>query len=314
MEPFFSVIIPCYKINESLIERAIESVKMQKEKNWELILIDDNGKVSDWVTINENLQKKYTSKKIKFIFHEKNMGANKARNNGIKVAKGEFIAFLDADDEWDVDYLSSVSDHIKNKQAVFTYCNYKIVNKAGIQPPRYKSNHSKNGYIFDEEVYGDLISPTSAVTVKKEVILKAGLFDESLLARQDYDMWLRICENNKVNFILEPYVAIYRDGHESISSNHKRHIEGTEVVLNKILKNPKVSNGQKPAIKSSHYNYLALTCMRYYDYHGARKYAKLSWNSIVGLKAGFLYIISYLPKIFEGARKARKLYLYKTNN
>lgn len=311
MPPKFSVIMPNYKTEDSLIERAIQSVIQQRENSWELIIVDDNGKDSEWVLRSKGLQKKYESKKIKFIFHDTNLGANVARNNGIKEAQGEFVAFLDADDEWGTEYLYYVSNYKKNRQSVFTSCNYRIVNEAGIQPPRYSLTNDISGNIFEKEIYGDIVSPTSAVTVKRSIILEAGLFDESLRARQDYDMWLRICQNYQVDYILNPLVSIYRDGHESISSNHKRHVEGTEAVLKKILNNASVKDELKPAIKSSHYVYLSITCLRYHDYDGAKKYAMLSLQSKKSMKAFLCYCVSYFPSIFEISRHLRKYILYR---
>ena len=107
----FSVVVPSYKTDEETMKRTIESVLSQKYKPFEIIIVDDNGG-NEFTQINKKLAEKYHGK-VKFVFYEKNMGANYARNTGIKNAKGDMIAFLDADDAWNEDYLERNAEYAK---------------------------------------------------------------------------------------------------------------------------------------------------------------------------------------------------------
>ena len=94
--PTVSVIIPTYN-RAHLVDRAIQSVLNQTYKDFELIIVDD-GSTDNTEDIIKEFQKK--DERIKYIRHEENRGGSAARNTGIKAAKGEYIAFLDSDDEW----------------------------------------------------------------------------------------------------------------------------------------------------------------------------------------------------------------------
>ena len=94
--PTVSVIIPTYN-RAHLVGRAIKSVLNQTYRDFEIIVVDD-GSTDNTKDIIKEFQKK--DKRIKYIPYEKNKGGSAARNTGIKAAKGEYIAFLDSDDEW----------------------------------------------------------------------------------------------------------------------------------------------------------------------------------------------------------------------
>ena len=95
-----SVIIPSYGRQCSMVMRAVESVKKQTYTDWELYLVDDNKDDNPYSKEIESAIRKENSEKIHYLRMEKNSGACAARNKGIEVSSGEFVAFLDDDDEW----------------------------------------------------------------------------------------------------------------------------------------------------------------------------------------------------------------------
>ena len=230
----FSIVMPTYKTESEVIKKAIEGVKSQNYSDWEMILVDDNLTNSEWKQNTKLLECEISDARIRFIYHEDNKGANFARNTGVKVAVGEYIAFLDSDDIWDDDYLYEVKKKIDMTHADIIASDYRLVTEnrtfdVCVARP-------EEGYIYKEMIYEDKVGPTSAVVVKRETLVLAGMFDVNLPARQDYDTWLRICKNNGyVAFIQKPLLSIYRIGVESISSRGVNHIRGTEMVLKKLL-------------------------------------------------------------------------------
>lgn len=172
-----SVVIPSYSRNLTL-ERAIESVLAQTYQNIEIIVVDDNPSDSEWRASTEKIMKKYANEpKIVYIQNEKNLGGSGARNEGIKMAKGEYIAFLDDDDEYFPEriekqlnyFLENNSDKLALVfcDAVMTYDNDKFVCFA---KPRY------DGCCLYEAMRDNCLAATSQWMAKKAALLDVGMF------------------------------------------------------------------------------------------------------------------------------------------
>lgn len=255
--PFFSVVMPSYHLDAEYIRAAIESVISQTEVSWELIYVDDNPADSPFYRQSIQLSREYSDDpRIAFVFHGSNKGANYARNTAVNNASGLWLAFLDADDRWDSRYLESVRLEISEfaQPCVLVSTPIKIDNGHGI---RTMSNTHKNGNVFEDELCGDILSPSSGICVERQRLLEVGSFDVKMPARQDYDMWLRVIRDRCVVFNKEPGVTVTRDGHESISSSMQRHIDGTEIILSKIMQDPAISQDMKQRAISKHVYYIA---------------------------------------------------------
>ncbi len=233
--PKVSIIIPTYN-RATLLKRAVSSVLQQTFTDYELIVVDD---CSDDDT--EHLISIINDHRIIYLKLKSRVGAAAARNIGIKSARGQYIAFLDSDDE----YLHNKLElQIYKFQEVpgnvgIIYCGYYIVYESDhyheVVTPEYKGN------LFDILLKHNRIgSPTPLV--RKECFDSCGLFDESLPSCQDWDMWLRISTKYDFDFANEPLAKAHNHGNQ-ISTNIDSKILSREKLLEKykpyIIKEPK---------------------------------------------------------------------------
>ena len=219
-----SVVIPTYN-RIALVERAIDSVLRQSIKPFDIIVVDDG---SDDGT-SEMIQKKYRS--IKLV-QQQNSGVSAARNNGIKHAKGDWIALLDSDDEWTEKKLENqVNRLIKNPDYHFCHTN-EIWIRNGVRVNQKKRHQKYGGYIFDKCLDICRISPSSTL-FKKNILEHVGWFDTQLPVCEDYDLWLRITADYKILFVDEPLIIKYGGHTDQLSQS----VEGIELFRIKSLEN-----------------------------------------------------------------------------
>lgn len=204
-EDMISVVIPTYN-RVALLDRALKSVLAQKRPADEIIVVDDGS--NDGTA--ELISAKY-KKSVVYVF-QPNRGVSAARNEGIRRAKGNWIALLDSDDEWKADKLETQLAAITaNPQYNFCHTN-EIWIRNGKRVNAMLKHEKSGGYIFDKCLPMCVISPSS-VLIKKSVFIETGYFDEELPACEDYDFWLRYCCVNPVLFVDKALLIKY-GGHE----------------------------------------------------------------------------------------------------
>ena len=219
-----SVVIPTFN-RISLVARAIDSVLKQSLNPYEIIVVDDG---SDDGT-SEMIQNKYKSIKLN---QQQNNGVSAARNNGIKHAKGDWIALLDSDDEWTEKKLENQVDRlIKTPEYDFCHTN-EIWIRNGVRVNQRKKHEKYGGYIFDKCLDICRISPSS-VLFRKNILDHVGWFDDQLPVCEDYDLWLRITAEYRILFIDDPLIIKY-GGHDDQLSHG---VEGIEFFRIKSLEN-----------------------------------------------------------------------------
>ena len=219
-----SVVIPTYN-RIALVERAIDSVLRQSIKPFDIIVVDDG---SDDGT-SEMIKKKYRS--INLV-QQQNSGVSAARNNGIKHAKGDWIALLDSDDEWTEKKLENqVNRLIKNPDYHFCHTN-EIWIRNGVRVNQKKRHQKYGGYIFDKCLDICRISPSSTL-FKKNILEHVGWFDTQLPVCEDYDLWLRITADYKILFVDELLIIKYGGHTDQLSQS----VEGIELFRIKSLEN-----------------------------------------------------------------------------
>ncbi|WP_373033574.1 glycosyltransferase family 2 protein [Sulfurovum sp.] len=239
----FSVVIPLYnKANH--IQRAIDSVLNQNVQNFELIVVNDGSTDGS-----EKVVEQYVDSRI-ILINQENGGESAARNRGIKEAQAPYIAFLDADDAWEADFLLTISELITEYPEAGAYATaLKTLEVTG----EYRSytytplpSYPWKGII---ENYFDCLSngsyPLSSTTtcVRKEVLIKTGNFNRSLRIGPDIDMWIRVFLTTKIAFTTKICAIYYRDAENrsvDIKDFSKKELE-LIVYLHKYISEPKMT-------------------------------------------------------------------------
>ena len=207
----FSVVIPLYN-KAPHIQNTINSVLGQRSQNFEVIVVDD-GSTDGGGEIVEAIDDPRIH-----LFRQKNAGVSAARNKGIELAQGDYIAFLDADDLWLPNHLETHNQLINKYPACGMYGSaYFVINHNRKYTKNYHANKPKGWhYQFNFEGYLDFIiehSPywTGVTSIRKSVFREVGLFEEDMVRGQDQDMWLRVALHSTVAFINEITATYNRD-------------------------------------------------------------------------------------------------------
>ena len=225
IEKLVSVIMPNYN-GAKYISIAIESVIFQTYPFWELIIIDDCSTDNSVNIIEEYVAK---DKRIKLIRLPKNSGAAIARNTGIEVALGQYIAFLDSDDVWLPNKLEKQITFMKDNDIDLTYSSFYIINESG---------HIKVIRTIKERIsYKDLLKTNWIGNL-------TGIYDTQKLGKvfmenvrhEDYTLWLKILKKIKFAYGLNEPTAKYRILARSYSSNKFNTIQWMWHIYRKIEK------------------------------------------------------------------------------
>jgi glycosyltransferase involved in cell wall biosynthesis len=196
-----SVIITTYN-RRTFLRAAVLSVLVQDYKDREIIVVDD-GSTDDSRNELEGLPVQYVWKK--------NGGISSARNKGIEVARGDYIAFLDVDDLWRKKKLSTQMAMMRDEGYEISYTDEVWIRNG--KHLNQKLIHKKySGFIFEKCLPLCIISPSS-VLMKRSVFDVAGLFDENMVVCEDYDMWLKVTARYPVLFVEKPLI-VKQGGHE----------------------------------------------------------------------------------------------------
>jgi glycosyltransferase involved in cell wall biosynthesis len=233
-----SVIIPTWN-RAGYLERALDSVYEQSASAHEIIVVDDGS--TDGTR--ELIRRKFAD--VRYL-HQENRGVSSARNTGILASGGDWIALLDSDDRWEPDKLERQQQALQaHPGAVLCHCNeIWIRNGRRVNP---KNKHAKRGgRIFRHCLPLCVISPSAAV-IRRELLDEVGLFDESLPACEDYDLWLRICATHPVLY-LDAHLLVKYGGHtDQLSRRHWGMDRFRIYALEKILGSGRLTAGDHAA-------------------------------------------------------------------
>ena len=201
-----SIIIPTFNRVE-LLPRAIDSVFAQSSlpaESYEVIVVDDGS--TDGTS--QLIQQRYPAVKL---VSQANKGVSAARNFGLRQASGEWIALLDSDDEWLPNKIEKQFERLKDSGLQVCHTE-EIWVRNGVRVNQMNKHEKAGGDIFARCLPLCVMSPSSIV-IHREIFEAVGLFDESLPACEDYDLWLRICARYSVAFVDQPSIIKY-GGHE----------------------------------------------------------------------------------------------------
>jgi len=221
------------------LSRALDSVLHQTLPPAEIIVVDD-GSTDDTADL---MRRRYPQ--VRYL-HQQNRGVSAARNRGITTARGEWIALLDSDDEWLSTKLAAQATLIE-RHAGHRLCHTEEVwirNGKRVNP--MKKHAKAGGRIFDACLPLCVISPSSAL-IHRSLFEELGLFDESLPACEDYDLWLRICARETVLYVESPQIVKYGGHDDQLSRRHWGMDRFRVKALEKLLRSGNLDSDQRKA-------------------------------------------------------------------
>ncbi|MBO4914845.1 MAG: glycosyltransferase, partial [Oscillospiraceae bacterium] len=171
---------------------------------------------------------------VKYIKHAQCMGACAARNTGLRAASGEFIAYLDDDDEWLPEKTAVQLEAFTDDRIALVYCDaYEVDDTTGNK--KVCKRKMLRERIFDELIFDNFVGGTSFPLLRRSALLEVGGFDVQMPSAQDFDTWLRLAEKYEVNCIDKPLVLYHVHSGDQISKVPKKKIAGLERLNDKNL-------------------------------------------------------------------------------
>lgn len=196
-KPLVSIVLPTFNRAE-MLRRALGSIVQQTLQNIEVIVVDDCSLDVNAVRL---VIDGFSDQRITIIRHDSNKGGAAARNTGILACKGEYVAFLDDDDEWRRDKLEKQVDLFQKSQAGdlgVVYSGFTYVSKEGDAhleiEPGSRGNVSVN-------MLSHCILGSATPLIKRVILSQTGSFDETLPSCQDWDMWIRLSQQCSFDFV-----------------------------------------------------------------------------------------------------------------
>jgi glycosyltransferase involved in cell wall biosynthesis len=209
-----SIVIPAYNASETIIN-AVKSISSQTYKNWELIIVDDGSKDNTVKVLNTFFKTLSQDEAYKIrLIQQGNQGPSVARNTGIELAKGKYIAFLDSDDVWLDTKLETQMEYIEKDESIYL-CS------TGFGKKRVKCSSDSRTISFKELLFKNYFT-TTTVLVRAEVFEKYK-FDTNQKYSEDYKLWLLIAYDYKCIYIKKVLAVNPSDkldyGDSGLSSN-----------------------------------------------------------------------------------------------
>lgn len=230
--PKVSVIIPAYNI-APYVEETLSSVFAQQYDFYEVIVLNDGS--TDTLELETALEPFYD--RITYA-KQINGGASMARNAAICLARGDLIAFLDGDDVWFPNFLSSQVRHLEKNQLEMVYCDALLFGERLYEGKLYTEDAPSNGVVSTINLLTSECNViTSGTLMKKDLLAKFGLFDTDLPRTQDFELWFRLAKNGARIGYQKEVLLKYRVRQNNLSGNGveraKRNIRGMEIIREK---------------------------------------------------------------------------------
>lgn len=224
-----SVIITTYKREPDMVKRAIDSVINQTYRNTQIIVVDDSPHNYDLRKQVKELVLSY--ERIVYIENSSNKGAAVSRNIGIMESQGEYLAFLDDDDEWLPEKIRKQVELFRDDKVGLVYCREYIIDEK-TKERRIGERNYHRGSVFKYLITDNFIGGNSFVLIKRQVIEKCGCFAD-IKSAQDAELFLRISREYEVDYVDEPLLNYYINHGERITSDHYNKIDGFSYINRK---------------------------------------------------------------------------------
>ena len=224
-----SIVIPVFN-RADVISRALESVWNQTFQEWECLVVDDFSTDNIKETV-----KTYCTKDNRFhyLLNESKKGANGARNTGIVHAKGDYISFLDSDDEWHPEMLEKqIKQYYKSDSIGAVYSNLHYKTAAGNET-EFGAPLGIHGNIYKETLAQGYLAPTTVISAKRVLLNEVNLFDLTLPASQDDDICFKLAKKTEIAYIPEVMAYMHINSNNRISDNSQNVAMGWWMLWNK---------------------------------------------------------------------------------
>jgi len=228
MNELVSIIIPNYN-NAEFLESSVSSALSQDYKNIEVIVVDD-GSSDDSVKILESFGTKIR------LFQQPNLGAAAARNSGIKISKGDYLAFLDSDDNWRPSKITLQMKKMNSSHCGLVYCALQELFLNGshglIHNPKFEGNCYKFFKKYPSRAI--IVGGCSTALIRKSILTDSLFFDESFDGvGEDLDFFRRVSRITKVGYVPEVLVSYRRHGASLSAVSTEKYFEGNiKAVVN----------------------------------------------------------------------------------
>lgn len=315
----YSVVIPLFN-KEKHIKRAIKSVLSQTIENFELLIIDDGSTDNSLGEAKEIVDSRVR------IIKQRNMGVSAARNKGIDEARNNFIGFLDADDEWKPNFLTTIEDLIKNFPKAGAYAtSYYIKIKDGIvkkSPCEQFFSKKWRGILDDYFKYainGPIIT-ASSVVIPKEVFVKVGYFPLGIKKGEDLEMWRRIAIIFDIAYSNQSCAVYHLDAANRACEKEHKLVDSIASFPEEIF----LELEKRTQLSNYYYEYIIENIIadkaRYLTNEGRKKearsllykYSHTKFNKKLLLK---VFLISFLPKnVLQYYYDTKKSFINKISN
>jgi len=228
-QPLVSAIIPAYNRPERT-QRALESVSAQTYSPIELVIVDDGSQPP---LHNELSVPESAFQEVVFKVHKTNQGGNVARNTGIENASGQYLAFLDSDDEWGTEKIQQQITRLEQSEAEASYTGVKQLDSNGEVNVITKATLS--GDILSDLLNGNTVGTFSSVVIQADVVDRLGNPDPDLPSWQDWEWYLRLAANGvQFDAINEPLTIRHNEGDQISQSYAPKRNESYPVIKSRI--------------------------------------------------------------------------------
>ena len=251
--PLVSVIVPAYDVTDFICE-ALDSVLAQTFTEYEIIVVNDGCPDTEAL---ERALAPYISRII--YLKQENSGVGAARNTGIKAARGSLLAFLDADDTWLPNYLEIQVARIQADPTIdVLYPNVVMFEGSSETGEEFMTICPSNGDVTFERLVSQECNVSNCSIARRETIIRAGLFDESLRSVEDFDLWLRIIKLEGRIAYHRDVLARYRRRPGSLTADPIRLSENVIRVLKKVKEMMDLTPSERASVNLHQQRFTAL--------------------------------------------------------
>lgn len=269
--PLVSVVIPCFNATEYIGE-TLDSLRGQMFRNFETIVVNDGCPDTEAL---ERVLEPYRNE-IRYLKTAR-AGVSAARNTGILASSARYIALLDADDKWEPDYLQvQVGILEKDSTIDLVYPDARYFGNSPLAGKTFMEVNPSTGDATMERLIMRDAAVFIGVTAKREVLIRAGLFDPQFHGVEDWDLWMRVCRTGAKITYHRQVLASYRLRPGSASDDRVALIRKSLSVCEKHMNLPELGEQERPwfeATQKKHYAMMNLLLGKQAIYRGSRSEA-----------------------------------------